>query len=144
MLTLLKRVQINNGIRLLTIVFLSTLLIGCGFDDSSKSTRLSDASSTNSDKRWGGNSKNDFMSNAFRQKELIKKVQELGYRGRENEALSYWAECVYDKETAYLEKTFGNSVYDSKINYRMDRISNETTIVFFDECFDEIRQKVKK
>lgn len=119
-----------NILALLLICFISS----CN-KNGTKTESTSSGSSSTKDK-WGGFTRDEYAKNS---KSIFQKMLiEMGYAGKENELAIKLCNCFYDKETEYLEKTYGN-VKKEEGNYRSSKFNEELNNNMLESCFKELK-----
>ena len=128
-------------ISLLIIIFCVIISIGSCGDDQKRVLSSNDKQTENTDK-WGGPTREQYISDENFLKNYREFFTELGIGTNrlklQNELASKLAECVYDGYTNYLEKEFSGVPPSPGHNYRVD-IPKKVREKIFDNCFHKLR-----
>lgn len=116
------------------------LFASCGNDKKSESSS-NDKKTENTDK-WGGATRDSWIEQIIKSSALDDIIIKYGLQGpKEYEYRRLIAGCGWDKETAYLEKTYGNNPPEKGVNFRYKAHKiDEFTL----ECVKEIVKNKKK
>ncbi len=128
----------------LFLVISLVCLVSCKSNSKSdtSNTDKKEASSSNTSKdKWGGDTKEEFMSDRSQIHTFQEMLRELGYKGEE--VYKYdkvLMECYYDGSTQYLEKLFPNGPV-SGVNHRYSDLGASTFDKIITPCLNKIKKK---
>ncbi|HEY5535050.1 MAG TPA: hypothetical protein VIL99_08980 [Ignavibacteria bacterium] len=124
---------------MILLIFATFLIISCG-NDSKKTS--SDTNKNETVDKWGGATRDSWVEQITKSNILDDIIIAYGLQGsKEYEYRRLIAGCEWDKETAYLEKTYGNNPPEKGVNYRYKIHKGDE---FLMECVKEIVKNKKK